>query len=322
MSPRRSIPQRVSDSFRVIRELDLSHQYERQAGMVVLLVLAVALVAVALAGGWLSSGRRPVRVMVEFTSANGLAGGDPVLLAGVPVGRVRRVELMETGRVRVVMYVQRRHRPRRDADFRVAPVNLLGDVAVSYRPGLDSAVVPDGTILAGRAPRDFAARTLALRETAEEIAVSARAFFRPELSADLAAARAATARAQAAVRSAPDAPVEALTQALAAGQASLAALDSLVARVPLDSVRADLSELGETAGALLTDVGETRARLADIQARLDSGQGNVGRALADDGLRRELEATRRSLDDLLFKYTGRRPKPRGTGGPARGDSGQ
>jgi phospholipid/cholesterol/gamma-HCH transport system substrate-binding protein len=320
---RRSLPQRVSDSFRVIKELDLSHQYERQAGTIVLLLAAAGIVVAAVAGGWLASEKRPVPVVVDFSAAQGLVGGDAVVMAGVPVGRVRRVELVESGRVRVSLVVQRRHRPRRDAQFEIRPVNMLGDVAVSYRPGSDSAFAPQGTVLAGRARQDFATRALALRETAAEVAVSARAFLRPDFRADVTAARRATDRARAALAGVRDAPLEALDEALAAGQHALASLDSLMQDAALDSARARLRGLGEQADGLLAGVTDTRERLAAIQARMDSGQGNVGLALRDRTLRRELDATRRSLDDLLFKYLGRRPGPRSradSGPPAGGDS--
>jgi phospholipid/cholesterol/gamma-HCH transport system substrate-binding protein len=320
MPSRRSLPQRVSDSFRVIKELDLSHQYERQAGTIVFLVLAVGLGAATIAGGWLARGRRPVSVVAEFGAAQGLVGGDPVRLAGVPVGRVRRVELVEAGRVRVTMVIQRRHQPRRDAQFEITAVNLLGDVAVSYRPGADPTPVPSNQVLAGRTPEGLSAQLLAVRETAAEVALSARAFLRRDFQSDVAAARAATRRAQAALAGVRGAPVQALTEALTAGQAVLASLDSLVRNAALDSARGRLAELGDRAGPLMAGVGDTRARLADIQARMDSGQGNLGRALHDGTLRRELDATQRSLDDLLLKYLGRKPAGRRASGPAGGDS--
>ena len=324
MPARRSLPQRVSDSFRVIRELDLSHQYERQAGTIAFLVLAAGLVVATIAGGWLARGRRPVSVLVEFGAAQGLVGGDAVLLAGVPVGRVRRVELVEADRVRVSMVIERKHRPRRDAQFEIAAVNLLGNVAVAYRPGADTVLPSPGQVLAGRTPEGFAARLLAVKETGAEVALSARAFLRPDFQRDLAAARAATARARAALPGVRGAPVQALTEALTAGQAMLASLDSLVRNAALDSARGLLGELGGRAGPLMDGVGDTRARLAEIRARMDSGQGNAGRALHDSTLRRELDATQRSLDDLLFKFLGRRPAPprsrAGSAEPAGGDS--
>jgi hypothetical protein len=68
-----------------------------------------------------------------------------------------------------------------------------------------------------------------------------------------------------------------------------------------------LAELGEHAEPLLAGVEDVRERLTAIQARIDSGQGNVGRATHDSTLRWELRAARESLDHLLLKYTGRRP---------------
>lgn len=311
MPSRRSIPQRVSDSFRVIKELDLSHVYERQAGSVTLLVLALA-VGGAVVGGWLAWGRGRVTVVAEFDGARGLVGGDPVVVAGVSVGRVRRVELVEPGRVRVTMVVERGRRPRRDASLAIVSLNLIGDVAVSYDPGGDTVYLSDGQLLAGRAPASLDAELVGLRERAEDAALASRAFLRPDFAADVADARAATTRAQAALASAGAAPAAALAEALAAGQAALRSLDSLVSRVPVDSTRVRLDELGTNAGELMAGVGAFQERLAAVQQRMARGEGNVGLATRDSALRVALAATRRSLDHLLLKYLGRRPASRDT----------
>jgi phospholipid/cholesterol/gamma-HCH transport system substrate-binding protein len=307
MPDRRSLPQRVSSSFRVIKDLDLSHEYERQAGTITLVLLGALVAVVAVTGGWVVRGSGPVTVIAEFDAARGLGGGDPVVLAGVPVGRVRRVELVEAGRVRVTMVVDREYRPRRDAAIEILALDLVGNVAVRYRPGADTAFLPEGRALAGRAPEGVATVLVSLREQAEEVALAGRAFLRRDLAADLAAARQATTRARGALRGVSSAPLEALEEALVAGQSALASLDALIADVPLERARLHLAELGEHAEPLLAGVEDVRERLTAIQARIDSGQGNVGRATRDSTLRWELRAARESLDHLLLKYTGRRP---------------
>lgn len=317
MLHRRSLPQRMSDSFRVIRELDLSHRYERQAGTVTLAV-GLLVVAAALLAGWAVGGRGPVRATVEFASAQGLSGGDPVVVAGVPVGRVRRVELTEPGRVRVTLTIRRSHRPHRDARFEIVSVNLVGGMAVVYRPGADTALLAADTVVVGDTPHDVGARIAELKGVVEDVAVGGRAFLRPDFAADLAAARAATARAHASLARAGAGPAAAAADALASGQAALAALDSLVDRLPHDSAR--LSELGANLGDLMLGVGDARERLAAIQERIARGEGNLGRATRDSALRLELEAARLSLDHLLLKYLGRRPADRRAEGSTDRDS--
>jgi hypothetical protein len=167
---------------------------------------------------------------------------------------------------------------------------------------------------------DFAARVVEVRQAAEGTAVAARAFLRRDFAADLAAARAATARAREALADVPRATRDALSEALTEGEAALRALDSLAARVPADSIKGGLAALGGNAGELMNGVGEVQARLATIQERIADGQGNVGLATRNGALRRELEATRRSLDDLLFKYLGRPLGGRPGGGAAVRDS--
>jgi hypothetical protein len=67
-------------------------------------------------------------------------------------------------------------------------------------------------------------------------------------------------------------------------------------------------------------VSETQERLTAIRSRMDSGQGNIGLATRDAALRRELDATREALDNLLAKYLGRKPAGGRTDGRTGGDS--
>jgi len=96
----------------------------------------VGAVVLAVVGSmWLSGrtgGRNDHYVTARFRTIGGLKGGDPVLLQGVPVGRVERVELdtLSRGWVDVVLRV---HAGTREPDSAVAIIasrTLFGDWAV------------------------------------------------------------------------------------------------------------------------------------------------------------------------------------------------
>ncbi len=305
MPHRRSFPQRITDSFRVISELDLSHAYERQAGSLALIVLVGAVVVSAVL--WVQVLHPVVRteVLVEFPDVRGLVVGDRVQVAGVTVGRVHRVELLGPGRVLVGLRVDPSARPRRDAHAEIVALNLVGGNAVSFSPGVADDFLGD-VVLVGSAPASSAAMP-ALRAEAERVALAASVFARADLQRDVAAAQAATRRAMAALAQAPaDSAAAATTAALASTDALFARLDSLVGSLAgVDSTR--LAHLGASAQDLAGGLAAIQERVAVLRERVDRGDGTLARSLHDDALRRELEATRRSLRLLQEKYLGRRP---------------
>ena len=81
---------------------------------------------------------RPFKVQATFQSANGLQPRSPVRIAGVDVGKVKKVESIGAGRgARVTMEIQARGLPVfRDAQLKVRPrIFLEGNFFVDLQPG-------------------------------------------------------------------------------------------------------------------------------------------------------------------------------------------
>lgn len=92
-------------------------------------------------------------VHVDFENAAGLAVDDPVLLAGVRVGRVAAIALTADGRARVTLRLRRDIELREDATAAVGSSGMLGDRLLDLRPGtLGLPIVPDGGTIAGGEP--------------------------------------------------------------------------------------------------------------------------------------------------------------------------
>jgi phospholipid/cholesterol/gamma-HCH transport system substrate-binding protein len=315
MFRRRSLQQRVSNSFRVITELDLSHRYEVQAGTIALVILGLLALVGLVLSGWPRAEGGDVSVVVEFDDSRGVSVGDQVLVAGVPVGRVISVDLQEPGRVLVTLAVVARERPHRDAGAEIVALNLVGKHAVSYRPGTAPALLPADTLVRGTNADELTKHLTQVREEGATLFRRVERFATPEFARDLAGARAATAKAMRALKAVPaDSVGRTLERSLLATHGVLVGLDSLAALVRAESLPVQAETLSGSLGDLIAGLGASEEALTNVRARIDSGQGTVGRLVQDSALQRELNATRRSVDLLLWKYLRRRPRAEREGG--------
>lgn len=307
MPRRRSLTDRVTDSFRILTELDISHAYERQAGTIALIVLAVLVVAVVVIARQVR-GPTHVPVTMEFPGAAGIAGGDPVLLRGVPIGRVGGVRLVGPGRVQVTTSVDEQYAPRRDATAQIVALDMVGSQAVAYEPGSASEALPLGVPIAGEDAITLQQQLATLRERAQTIAVNLRDFDPAVFRDELARTQQALARAQDAARRLPaDSITAGLDVLFGEGERVVARLDTVRAAFPAAQIAEQRDSLMANASVLMEQVGAIQASLGAIRERMAAGEGTVGRLQHDSTLRLELDAVRASLQALQEKLLGRRP---------------
>jgi ABC-type transporter Mla subunit MlaD len=311
------MPQRVSDSFRVIRELDLSHRYEAQVGLITIVVFAVVIALALVMTGWRIGGSGRVELLVRFSNVAGLNGGDVVQISGVTVGHVRGLELQPSGDVLVRVRLERGARPRRDAHAEIVSLNLMGDRAVAYSPGVAAEYLPSGAVLPGTIRGGLGDELGRAAGQSGVLAESAAAFAHADLQRELDAVRVATARALAALdRVHGDSVITAAAGVLRTSEATFARLDSVADAVAAEHGGEGLERAAASAGDLTDAVGAARDALGRVERRLKAGEGGVARLPGDSAFRNEIAATRRSFDLLLAKALGRRPPPSSTP-PAR-----
>lgn len=308
MPQRRSLSDRVTDSFKVLTELDLSHAYERQAGTIAIGIVVVAVITILLVTGGLRGVRETVQVVVELPEAPSLARGDPVLVQGARVGQVHSVQLLRPGHVRVELTVDAAHAPRQDADARLVAMDLLGNQAVMYAPGQSETPLPDGRTVTGSPSVLFRDQLTQLKDQAAELFVGLRDVDPAVLTAEVRRTRDALGRAQAAAAAFPTDSLAALARATAArGDSLMAAFAALRDSFPKEALAAQRESLQVNAATLLGEVGAVQEALGVLRERVARGEGTVGRLQHDSTFRRELDAARTSLRLLLEKFGGRRP---------------
>lgn len=121
--------------------------------LVIVAILAMAYFVVRIDNIGLFGEDEGYTVYVDFENAAGLAVDDPVLLAGVRVGRVAGIALTPDGRARVALRLRREIELREDATAVVGSSGMLGDRILDLRPGtVGLAVIPEGGTIAGGEP--------------------------------------------------------------------------------------------------------------------------------------------------------------------------
>src|SRR5829696_871270 len=131
---------------------------------------------------WLSFGGpvplkpKGYRVQVHFPEATTLATEADVRVAGVPVGKVRKVEVGDgTNRTVATVELERRYAPlREDARAILRQKTLLGETYVELTPGRSQKTIPEG----GELPDVQVKPTVELDEIFDSLDPSTRAAFR------------------------------------------------------------------------------------------------------------------------------------------------
>jgi phospholipid/cholesterol/gamma-HCH transport system substrate-binding protein len=265
--------------------------------------------------------------------AEGVAVGMDVTFSGFPIGRVRRVDLVEDGKVRILVDipVKDAHWLRETSVFVLAR-GLVGDTRLrAYSGVLTDPPLPAGatrTVLRGDATAEVPKLVAAARELVDNLARLSAAD--SPLAQSLANVQAATdklngPRGALGLVFGNDADAQKVSATLERTQALLARLDGLVKRVDGVVARADEQVLGPQ--GLMRDVQSSVVQLREllqasqdslrkVDAVLDEARaiaGNVRGATTDlDALRAEVEASLRRIDHLIQEVNRRWPFKRDT----------
>lgn len=250
---------------------------------------------------WLTGqplGERGYTVHVVLPDASGLDRGDRVMLAGVDVGSVRKVDLVAADRVVVALSVRSDLELPIDSQVLIQSVGVFGDVNVVIRPGSAAQRAVDGDTLQ-------LGITTGLMDLAGEIGDQAN-----ELLAQLQQLLADSTIDQVhAGMSAFPGTMRGLESLIRENSGELAAmsrslrqtaetLQETLAGAEVDRAVANLEEiagkLSETADVLQA----TAESVSSVMEKIDAGEGTLGLLVNDPGLYEDLRSATQSLNSL------------------------
>jgi phospholipid/cholesterol/gamma-HCH transport system substrate-binding protein len=278
----------------------MKNSLETRLGMFGALVAVGAVCLLELGGGlsWFKSGRT---VRARFNSIQDLKVGDPVKLAGVPVGRVSRIDLV-ADKVEVTLHLEKQAQIHTDSTAIIKFAGMMGQNFVSLDFGTPSApLVTADALLQTREQPDLATLMEKLQGVADGVQTMTKSFSGEEFSKLLGPLTDLVKDNNPRITSILT-NAQAITAQVASGQGTLGRLlfeDSLH-RTAM-SMGTNLNDLAGDAKLLLADtrglVGDTRKVVAGI----DRGEGSVGKLLKDDTMAKDLTAATTSLKEILQK---------------------
>lgn len=119
---------------------------EAKVGGAVILGIAILAYMTVSVGSFSFFKEKGFRVSVVFPSASGLDKKAPARVAGVEVGRVEEIKLVEEG-ARITMRIQPQFKIRKGGAAAIRSSGLLGDRYVELVPGKDKDFLKEGDIL-------------------------------------------------------------------------------------------------------------------------------------------------------------------------------
>jgi phospholipid/cholesterol/gamma-HCH transport system substrate-binding protein len=110
-------------------------------------LLALGYLSIQL-GGVSYDGPGGMMLTAEFGEIGGLTERSPVVISGVKVGQVKRIELSDDLRARVVMEVDKTLKLGSDTEAAIRTSGLLGDQFVALTPGIEEPYLESGGSIA------------------------------------------------------------------------------------------------------------------------------------------------------------------------------
>ncbi len=275
--------------------MDVTYKQEVGVGALVLVGFAVFIALLF----WLTDrrvGAQGVRVTVVFANVAGLDQGDPVMVSGVKVGRVEGVRLQRSGKVEVILNVDRDQRPRIDASAAIAALDFLGTKYIKYSPGVREEPLQGDRPLIGTQEPELTDMASGVATRANELLGNANTFVSPQLSQDLHNTLVATQRAMNLLAEAPEgALVKQTTRTLAATERVMQRVDSILG----SSTGSRIDTLSANLAALTNHLGSATVAIDTLLRRMNRGEGTLGRIASDTTLYHDLHALSVALTELL-----------------------
>ena len=244
---------------------------------------------------------KAVPVHVVFKNVSGLKEGDPVRVSGVKKGRVGPVRLQRVGHVTVTLQLDPEVRPHKDARATVASADFLGAKYVDYDPGLSDTLLARGEPIQGLTEEQFADVAQGAAKSAQELIANVNKGLNPgQLASDIHATLIATQRGMNALTQATNGPAVQQTQAtLHSLERVMSRLDTLLGNANVVNSGKRLDTLSTNLTQLTRSLSDATGSLKGLLDKMDKGEGTLGKMATDTLLYKNLNATLKSLSELL-----------------------
>lgn len=276
------------------------HGNELRVG-VTLTVAAAALVIGVLWLGGFKFGEERYGFNIVFPEVSGLVAGDKVTVAGIPAGEVLELALSE-GRVVARVSVDSEIRIPVDSRISVASYGLIGAKNIAVRPGTTSVFIESGQTVFGSYEKGLGDVVAEMGEALTEIRGVLKAA--EQVVTDVEGKQQVKTTLKNATEASGDLKIAvADLKAMAADLKSLVAEKRGNAASAVDSLAVASARFAEVTSELQT----ISAALDSIVARVEGGEGSLGKLIGDEAAHDEFVAAIREVRALVAEIQ-RNPK--------------
>lgn len=279
---------------------------KRRDEVLVGIVATVALVlavtgSLLLARGGLAPG---YPVYSVFSWGGGLRAGQPVLLSGVSVGYVEKVEFRRDGFLVVAMRINNDYQVPKTSTARIVPNGVFGDMMVTVTPGLMTVedFVEGDTIPAGPPSLgigDVLARVDSIGRDVQAVTKALNKEFVED--GGLAQLRQTVVKANELMSTLGEV-AEVQSRELTRTQQALRKVVTAVDSAQVDSTVRAIAGASGAMSTLATDLQGTTERLNAVIARLEGKEGSAGLLMNDPALYNDTRALLVRLDSLTADF--------------------
>jgi len=279
---------------------------KRRDEVLVGLLLAAAVVIGIGGTVWIARGglSRNYDMYARFPWGAGLKRGQQVLLAGVQIGFVDRVDLDPNGTLLVDFKVQQQYRIPKGSTASVEANGIFGDQLIAVKPvlGATEFMSPGDTIPVGKGSPG----TAELLTKGDSIAADVRAmtgkaraeFVEGGGLQDMRAAIADLTKLMTQVSSVVAQQSTQLTKTQEVLRSTIAAIDS----VKIDSTLSNVRTTSANLEALSRDLKATNAQVQSVIEKVNSGNGTVGKLMNDGAVYARLDSLLARVDSLAADF--------------------
>jgi phospholipid/cholesterol/gamma-HCH transport system substrate-binding protein len=286
--------------------MDLSYKREVTVGSLVILAVVLFVVGTSWLSGRSVTANEDDFWKIQFKTAGNLKASSVVKISGVSVGKVERVQLVDVGKVLVMVTLPDRIVPRVDATAQIVAVGFVGDAAIELNPGQAPQRLTRDRVIIGTQAAGFSDMAQSLGDRADSVLLGAQQIVNKrtadELYATLTALQGTLKAAERTMRVYGDAqngPTAQLTKTLASLEQLTSRLDSTLANPALARTLQRADTLTGNLATMTAQFSSTGARLDTLLANLNQGRGTMGKFATDTGLYTDLREVSRSLKEFL-----------------------
>ncbi|MEI2720297.1 MAG: MlaD family protein [Gemmatimonadales bacterium] len=273
------------------------HSYHKEATVGAVVLVAIA----AFVGGtlWLRGktlGSPELNVM--FADIGNLKEGAPVRVSGAPVGRVEEIVFEGVGKVRVGVTFSVDLTPAATARASIGSIGMLGDAVINLDPG-QGAPLAHGATIQGTTEVGLFDKGAVLADQATVAMTSLNKMLDTALVVELKQTLAASQRLLSYYGDAKNGPTAEVNATMRALRTTSARLDSTLAGVDAPAIQARLDTTLRSAGNLSDRLAATSTRVDAMLARIERGEGTLGKLASDTLLYSDLRRTMKATADLI-----------------------